>query len=48
MVDAVWREAAAVNELRVFEQLHDEIVSVPLWEGMPEKAIERITEELNR
>ena len=48
MADAVWREAAAVNELRVFEQLHDEIVSVPLWEDMPEEAIERITEELNR
>lgn len=48
MVDAVWREAAAVNELRVFEQLHDAIVSVPLWEGMPEEAIERITDELNR
>ena len=48
MVDAVWREAAAVNELRVFEQLHDAIVSVPLWEGMPEGTIERITDELNR
>lgn len=48
MVDAVWREATAVNELRVFEQLHDAIVSVPLWEGMPEEAIERITDELNR
>lgn len=48
MADAVWREAAAVNELRVFEQLHDAIVSVPLWEGMPEGTIERITDELNR
>lgn len=48
MADAIWREAEAVNELRVFGQLHDSIVSVPLWEVMPEKTIERITEELNR
>ena len=48
MADIIWREAAAVNELSVFRQLHDSIISVPLWEGMPEEAIEKITQEFKK
>lgn len=46
--DEIWKEADNVNELCIFNQVHDEIVSVPLWESMSKEVIKIITDEINK